>query len=349
MRILLPINLDRARSPISCLLREVGLRCPHIEFYGGFSPVDEEDRQLGAMLRSLPNIQEFKPSHLLTRKFDLVHHASASVQNYSAARLSKFRSMGMARHLFTANCQPYPTHPRLSLLRKCVRNADHLVSVSQVVSDDFERELGRSAERVIPNGFNEDFYTLADRAQGESSKGFVLFASMIKDRKNPQFVLELANRLPEIRFVVVGSKVDDDGFSDRTIAQFKSISNINYLGVVPRWKLRDLMQEAHILIHPSDFEGLPLTVIEALGTGLPVLAQPKSSLPEIIRSENEGWLFPLSEVDDWTAKVREVFSWSPEERNEFAGRARKSVLDRFSWRKIAEQYASFYEEIVSKS
>ena len=348
MKVLLPINLDRVRSPIPTLLREVAAGNGDHEFFSFSSPLDDEDRRCGARLWTLPHVRRISPGGVALRRFDVAHHASATRSNRLLCRAAKARSLGGTAHLFTANCEPYPTDRFLGHYEKAVRECDSLVAVSRAVSDGLEERWGRKADHIVPNGFDDEVYSLegAGHQGGDLSGGrpFVLYASAMIDRKHPEFFLDLAERMPEAFFVMVGSTRDKER-SEALQKRSGRMDNVNFVGHVGRLALRDLMREAAAMAWPSDYEGLPLTVVEAMGCGLPVIAQPRSSLPEIITHGEDGWMFGNSEIDDWVSCLRGILEWGAGKRKKFAEKARRSVCRRFTWRKIAEDYDRIYRAI----
>jgi glycosyltransferase involved in cell wall biosynthesis len=217
--------------------------------------------------------------------------------------------------------------------------------VSRAVAADIEAETGRRADGIIPNGFDPDFYPLSDRRQ--SASPFILCASNWLDRKRQDVVLDLAERMPTHAFVIAGG-ISPTEWVHRQVERAKRLPNVDVLGSIPRERLRDLMMEARILLHPSDYEGLPLSVVEAMATGLPVVAQPRSSMPEIVRDGENGWLLDAADLAGWKGRIAEVLSWADSERSTMAHTIRESVVARFAWPAIAGQYGEIYRESESK-
>lgn len=84
---------------------------------------------------------------------------------------------------------------------------------------------------------------------------------------------------------------------------------------------------ASALVFPSELEGLALTVNEAMACGLPVLAQPRSSLPEQVQDGVTGWLLPVDageEMTAWAERLEAIFALDtpPNGRSSRSGRER---------------------------
>ncbi len=351
-RILLPISLDRVSTPISTLLRKIAEGNPGIDFYSFSSPLTDEDRECAKELWSLSHLHRTSTSRLLLQRYDVVHHASATPRNLAAVGLSKARSLGCTRHVFTANCEPYASDPYLKYYRSAVRRADDVVAVSRAVERGVRDWFRRDCDAVIPNGFDEDFYVPpvpgASRPEDVPQGSYFLWAAQILDRKHPEVFLELAARMPGQQFLMVGNDPYPGSELSRQIrSQMAELPNVNYVGRVPRTRLRNLIQHAEALVFPSGHEGLPLTVLEAIACGCPVIAQPKSSLPEVVENDVNGWMIDVTDTEAWLERMKLIVGRNRGEVATWRQRARESVLRSFSWSSIAERQGRFYERILS--
>jgi len=348
LRVLLLCSLDHVSSPIATLLRAIVRANPEISFTSFSGARDEQDREEGTRLWRLPNLRKASLQTFLLSPYDVVHHASATFKNYLPARFLHWYSRGRCRHVFTLNCEPYPTHPRLGWLIRSIRDCCYLISVSQAVSRGAWSETGRTSDRIIPNGYDPTLYLPGEQSLLSAHGRYLLFASSLLDRKRPDFFLEVAQRMPDVCFVMVGAQRPGD-FSASIVQRASAAENVDYKGAVPRLSLRDLMQGATLLLHPSEHEGLPLTVIEAMACGLPVLAQPRSSLPEVVRDGVNGWLLPASDPEVWCRRIREFLSQSGVSEVEFRAGTAASVRARFEWSGVGRQYGDAYREALQRT
>ncbi|HLO96583.1 MAG TPA: glycosyltransferase family 4 protein, partial [Burkholderiaceae bacterium] len=103
---------------------------------------------------------------------------------------------------------------------------------------------------------------------------------------------------------------------------------------------------ADALIFPSRLEGLPLTVIEAMAQGLPVVAAAASSLPELVRHGETGLLFTRDDVAGAAACVRSL-ARDPSLQADLARRARHHVLEKAGLDVMIEAYVALYQRILA--
>ena len=351
MRVLLPISLDRWRNPIATLLRACVLANPEMEFHSYSNPMSEEDRQLGAGFWSLPNVVQAPQTKLALTRYDLVHTASITWHNQAAVVAAKWRSFHHAQYLATINLQVGPTDGGdWNLLQSAEALADGLVSVSEAAGSAVRNRCQDRFHGVIPNGFDAGYFdpsidddaALPEHVRNFPSGSFALYLGALEPRKNPDFVVELARRHPEISFVGVGY-VHPLGRHYEPMV--RSLPNYHWLGHVDRRCVRALLRHAGVLLFPSEREGLALSVIEALGMGVPVIGQPKSSMPELIDHDVNGKLFDISEIDQWSHAMLSYLGRSLEERREHRAKVRPGIVSTYDWPIIGRMYGELYRKM----
>jgi colanic acid/amylovoran biosynthesis glycosyltransferase len=127
--------------------------------------------------------------------------------------------------------------------------------------------------------------------------------------------------------------------------------DVHFLGFLSQSKLRELYGSSHLFLHPSeispnqDQEGVPNSVLEAMATGLPVVATRHGGIPEAIDHGRSGFL--VSEEDHVAlAQAMQLIASSPVLLNEMGARAYVAVKERFDQERQIEQLESFYEEAM---
>lgn len=351
MKVLLPISLDRWRNPISTLLRACVRYNPDIEFHSFSNPVSDEDRREGGEFWKLPNLRLRRSADILKERFDIVHTASYSHQNYAASLAAKLRGFAHTRYLVTLNLEPTRAHPQtwqryIRMMRFC----DAFVAVSNAVAQDPRERFQERFLGVYPNGFDSAFYrTDRDYAADlppelkDIPAGFPLWIGVVEKRKRPDVLLEVARRNEGMKFVVLGAEGGDGAEYAQLL---RTQPNILWLGEQNRATARAVMAKAGVLLFPSDREGLSLAMIEALAMGLPVIAQPKSSMPELVKPGRNGELVDAAETDRW---IEALQKWS---RPLAAGletvleEERLEVVSRFSWERIGTSYGDVYKRTL---
>lgn len=351
MRIMLPIKLDRWRNPISTLLRNCVEANPDIEFHSCSRPDSDEDRVLGDAFWRLPNIVKNCQTSMAFTRYDGVHTASITLHNQAAAVFAKARTVGKSLYLATVNLQVGPQDGKdwpLLKIAECL--ADGIVAVSTAASEGVKQRCAKRFLRIIPNGFDACYYdphisdeeVLPESVRALPPGSFALYVGALEPRKHPEFVVELARRNPEIVFVGAGY-VHPDGH--HFVPMMHSMPNLLWLGHLDRRCIRALMQRAGVFVFPSEREGLALSVIEAMGMGLPVIGQPKTSMPELVRDATNGRLHDISNIDAWSGSLEYYLRRDSQERLAFGEITRANAVARYSWGAIGREYGAIYRQL----
>jgi alpha-maltose-1-phosphate synthase len=352
MRVLLPISLDQWRNPIATLLRACVLANPEIEFHSFSKPFSDEDRRLGEHFWSLPNVASCSQPRLALMRYDVVHTASISLHNQAAVIAAKARSLSACSYLATINLQSGPGD-RLDwqLLRIAEALADGVVSVSHAASEGVKSRCQERFLGVVPNGFDAEYFDPAidDDALPSAARDYApgtcaLYLGALEPRKHPEFVVELARRHPETIFLGAGYVHPQGRHFEEMV---RSQPNFLWLGHVDRRCVRALLKHAGVMLFPSEREGLALSVIEALGMGLPVIAQPKSSMPELIVHGENGRLHDIAEFDAWTESLHYYLGLTSLQRQQFCNQVRPTTIARYSWNAIGNRYGEIYQQLCS--
>ena len=123
-------------------------------------------------------------------------------------------------------------------------------------------------------------------------------------------------------------------------------ANCRCIGRLGPAELQSAYRRADALIFPSRLEGLPLTVIEAMAQGLPVVAASASSLPELVTHGETGLLFAQDDVAGAADCVR-ALARSPTQQADLARRARRHVQSNAGLDVMVEAYVALYGRILS--
>jgi glycosyltransferase involved in cell wall biosynthesis len=351
MKILLPISLDRWRNPISTLLRACVEYNQNIEFHSFSNPQSDEDVTNGDKFWKLPNLHKINKLSMVTNRYDIIHTASYSHANYIAAITAKIRGGGRTKFLNTMNLEQQPQHSICwKRYHRVINWVDGFVAVSEAVAKDIRERVPSKFMGVIPNGFDEDFFDpgitdhfiLPSEIQNLKPKSFVLTVSAIEPRKRPDIFIDLAKRLPEIQFVWAGASLPT---GEQFLKEMRNLPNVIWLNGVSRRVIRALLKNALVFLFPSDREGLPLALIEALGMGLPAIVQPVSSMPELVRDNDNGRLINHDDLIAWENAVLDYASMSHERMFKISLIARQSVLKNYVWKNIGSAYGDIYKKL----
>jgi glycosyltransferase involved in cell wall biosynthesis len=232
--------------------------------------------------------------------------------------------------------QPVHRHCR-GYVQRVIRESDRVLANCAAFRDECQRlvrGLGRPID-VVYNGCNpEQFAPAADKAAVRRTLGIdagskvMLFCGSVSERKGIRTLVRswetFSAYRPEWQLIVVGRLVDRQLV--RSLAATRAVA---LAGPVEHRRVATYMQAADAYVQPSINEGLANATMEAMATGLPVIATDTGGQGELVRNGQNGLLVP---VEDHVALASafEFLSRNTQQAQEFGVQARKTIITRFS-------------------
>jgi glycosyltransferase involved in cell wall biosynthesis len=151
-------------------------------------------------------------------------------------------------------------------------------------------------------------------------------------------------RLPAARVAIAG-RGDQEAPLRALAAQLGLADRVHLLGL--RDDVETVFAAADVFVQPSLSEGLPLAVLEAMATGLPVVATSVGGIPEVIADGRTGLLVPASDPLALAAALAKVLS-SPDLAKSLGRSGRERALAEFSVEQMTERYRRLYGERLDR-
>ena len=221
-------------------------------------------------------------------------------------------------------------------------NVDVLISVSKWLHDYLSENYSIQTE-IIPNGVD---LAACDRANPDrftkkfGLRDFVLFVGNIQPIKNPKLFVALAVRMPAVKFVMIGRKLDalhlmkEYGVSiPKNLIQMNEMRHEDVL---------DAVSACNVFVMTSKREGIPTALLEAMGMGKPVVVPAHSGCKEVVHSNEYGFLYEPNSLDDLVEQTSQALV-----SKHIGKRARERVSRNYDWRILAKRIDSVYESLKS--
>jgi len=200
-------------------------------------------------------------------------------------------------------------------------------------------------EKFVAGGLRRDRITVKpnfvhpDPGVGAHQGGYVLFAGRLSPEKGIRTLLAAAARVqsPSFRLKVVG---------DGPLRGTPMPPRVEWLGHRSRAEVHALMQEAAVLVFPSEwYETFGVTLIEAFATGLPVLGSCLGAIAEIVTDNVTGRHFSPGDASDLASKIDWALS-HPDEMCRMGRRCRAEFEARYTARQNYAQLMEVYRAAV---
>jgi glycosyltransferase involved in cell wall biosynthesis len=281
---------------------------------------------------------------------DVVHTHNYKSDFYAAGALWG-RSTGWVATWHTGTDQPEAT-PSLraydAIDRFLLRRADRVVAVSPAIAEGLmEHGVGASRLSIIGNGLDAARFQLPHRRWEDAPEGaqVVGIVGRLIREKGPYTLLEAAARivsqLPRTLFVFVGDGPEREEL-ERTAAQLGLSDHVRFAGV--RSAMPEVYASFDAFALPSFSEGMPMTVLEAMAAGLPIVATTVGAVPDLLEPAGCGLLCPSGDAAALAAALLRVLRDNALAKR-LGAAAQQRLREGYSAEAMARQYLSLYEEI----
>ncbi|MEO6695001.1 MAG: glycosyltransferase family 4 protein [Ignavibacteria bacterium] len=240
--------------------------------------------------------------------------------------------------------------------------ADRYVSKSEVITEIFKQsEIPMRKVAEIPYSVDISQFTPLDTDNKKSLRKksgiweegiIILFVGGINARKGVQLLVDafikIQKKYTDLRLLVVGptykydqnyineikNKISLNDINDKVLLIEKNVTNVE-----------DFMQCSDIFVLPSRQEGFPISIIEAMSSGLAVIG---SDIPEIARAQiingKDGYVFPVGDVDALISTIEKLIT-DKENFKRIKCEARKKAVDNWSTVIVDNKYKELYNSI----
>ena len=215
-----------------------------------------------------------------------------------------------------------------------VRYADSIITLCDNDHDYFQEAYGLETT-LIPNGFERFSLRPADiitEKYGLHREDYILFLARIVPEKGLHYLIEAYQKagIPQ-KLVIAGGSGHSQGYYDDMKKLAGDDPHVLFTGFVQGAELAELYSNAYLYVLPSDIEGMPMSLLEALGYGRVCLV---SDIRENRVDPANSYFFKKANVDDLSEKLKEI---SLERKNYTPS---SSLL---SWDEVAQETLHLYE------
>jgi len=236
----------------------------------------------------------------------------------------------------------------IPLIKKIWKNASYVISNSQGLKDLAIKSSSKQNIDIIHNGINiEEFKP--DFSQKDNGR-FIITpgASRITSRKGLEYLIEavamLAKKYPQILLKIIGDGIERKKL-EKQAAESGVKNNVFFVGIVKHNEVNKYCQEADVFVLPSLNEGMSNAMLEALASGLPIIATDTGGSKELIKEGLNGFMIKIKDSDDIAEKLEKLIV-NPELVKSMGAESRK-IAENMSWKKVAQQYCDLYKQVKS--
>lgn len=228
--------------------------------------------------------------------------------------------------------------------KMAVKFADEIIVLSKGVQEYFQKTYGRKT-LFIPNGVNRPVLCKADLIKnkfGIDKDGYLLFLGRIVPEKGIRYLLQAYKQLhTDKKLVIAGGSSDTDDFMKEIQALAAGDDKIIFTGFVAGRALEELYSNAYLYLLPSDLEGMPLSLLEAMSYGNCCVVSDIAECAEVV--EDKAVTFQKSNVQDLKEKLQRLCD-DPATVQKYKNEAADFICGKYNWDEITRKTLAVYED-----
>jgi N,N'-diacetylbacillosaminyl-diphospho-undecaprenol alpha-1,3-N-acetylgalactosaminyltransferase len=206
--------------------------------------------------------------------------------------------------------------------------------------------------KIIPNGVDKILYSQVEKnnfrkENNIKEKYLVLFFGRLNPTKGPEVLaktaIEITKKRKDIFFLWVGP---DEGKAEEVKELIKEYKNMRYLGPIKgKNKIAEMYQSADVYVLPSYREGLPLTLFEAMASGLPIVASPVNGIPYEMKDGKNGLFSNYNDIESLKTNILKILD-NKKLAEKFSENNKKKSKN-YNWGNIYKKYMKEYKKLLS--
>ncbi|MEH6991041.1 glycosyltransferase family 4 protein [Cytobacillus firmus] len=235
------------------------------------------------------------------------------------------------------------------------RYTDCLITINE---EDYNRvkDTFKALDIRLVNGVGIDLEKFSSQTNDEKSKlkkeyGYVqddfliIYAGELSYRKHQDLIIKAVGKLkdnyPNIKVLLAGKGQLEAQYKEM-VARLGLNKNIHFLGF--RRDISKLMALSDIAVSSSRQEGLPVNIMEAMATGLPLVVTDCRGNRDLVKNNENGYVVPINNEEKFAEAITKLYK-SVKIRNNFSLKGLEYV-ERFSLEKITREMEKIYMELL---
>ena len=228
--------------------------------------------------------------------------------------------------------------------KMAAKYADEIIVLSENVKNYFKEIYDRETI-FIPNGVNKHEIVKAEIIKNKynlKKDEYILFLGRMVPEKGIHYLIEAFNNIKtDKKLVIAGGSSDTDTYYQELKDLSKDNKNIIFTGFVQGKELHELYSNAYIYCLPSDLEGMPLSLLEAMSYGNCCLTSDIEECATVL--EDKGITFKKSNIKDLTKSLKKLLG-DKELVKKYKKEAQSYILEKYNWDDVVEETLKLYRK-----
>lgn len=236
----------------------------------------------------------------------------------------------------------------LNMQRIVANRLDGIITVSKDSSLQIQKDFGVKEEKikVVYNGLDASIFKPLPDVE-KVPKRMIFVGNTADPKKGMEYLLKAMPMIdPDAHLIIVDGGTPPQMSSYDLVQKYNLEDRIHITGKIPQDELVKWYSSAQVAVSPSLYEGFGFPAAEAMACELPVVATYAGALPEVIGKSGEtGVLVPPRDEHSLAREINTLLN-APDKCGEMGAKARKRVLDEFSWKVATNRLVNVYRGFI---
>lgn len=227
-----------------------------------------------------------------------------------------------------------------------LRSADAIIALTE----DMKKEIQKISKKdilVVPNGVNLKEFKYSLKFNRTKKERKILFVGSLVPVKGVKYLIEsmkaIKNNYSNVQLVIIGDGTEKHEL-EKLVVEFGLSDCVSFVGKVPNHKVSQYMIESDIFVLPSLSEGFGIVLLEAMASGLPIVASNVGGIPSLVQNEINGFLVESRNPERISEKVLLLFD--NEELMIKISENNKKIVEQYDWEKVVVQLEDIYYKCI---
>lgn len=231
--------------------------------------------------------------------------------------------------------------------KMAVKYADEIIVLSKEMQQYFLDKYNRKTN-YIPNGVNKAKVKeskIIKEKYGLEKNNYILFLARIVPEKGLHYLIDAYKQIKtDKKLVIAGGASHTNDYLKEIKKKVKDTNGIVMTGFVQGEELKELYSNCYIYCLPSDVEGMPLSLLEALSYGNTALVSDIKENTEVI--ENIGYTFQKSNIESLKQELEKILN--NEEKIIDKNIITDKIIQKYNWEEITKNTIDLYKKVLSQ-
>jgi len=231
------------------------------------------------------------------------------------------------------------------------RRLDRVITVSRLSAEAITQVYGVPTDeiRVVHNGVDVSLFRPSENGRSNLGKKLIFVGNTEDRKKGILYLLRAMTKLPtDVTLTCVNGGAPRHIYARELVDELGIADRVKFTGRLPVEEVAKKYRESDIAVVPSLFEGFGLPAAEAMASGLPVVSTDGGALPEVVGTDGAAAIMVPARSSNAIADAVMQLVNDKERRERMAKAARKRALEKFTWKKAAQDIVDIYLDEIER-